>query len=114
VSALDDWFAKNMPDVEEWAARHGTRSVEGWTWDRQAGPNQLDALLIPRKVTGYIEVSDELLMDCGAIPDTRPKPPPLPWRWRLRNRISDLRERAARRAYKIIAGEWPHDREDDW
>ncbi len=43
-----------------------------------------------------------------------PKPPPPSWRTRLRNKLSDWRERTARRAYRIIAGDWPDDGEDDW
>ena len=47
-----------------------------------------------------------------------PKPPPLPWRTRMRgkieDRITDWRVRTARRAYKVIAGDWPDDGEDDW
>ena len=118
MSAFDDYFAKMMPDIEAWAASYGTRSAEDWAWDRQAGPNPLDTLLISRKVSAVIEVSNELLMDYGIIPDTRPKPPPLPWRARARRKIAgtvaDWREQTARRAYKIIAGEWPDDREGDW
>lgn len=67
-----------------------------------------------RKISAIFDVPNELLMDYGLIPDTRPPRPPTPWRWRLRNKLGDWRERAARRAYKIIAGDWPDDRPDDW
>ena len=60
--------------------------------------------LTVRKVVSYITVPDELLMDAGVIPDTRPPRPPLPWRWRMRNRVAGWRESLARRAYRIIAG----------
>lgn len=63
-----------------------------------------EQLLILRKLAMQIDVPDELLMDCGVIPDTRPPRPPMPWRRRLYWRISDQRERLARRAFRIIAG----------
>jgi hypothetical protein len=66
------------------------------------------------KAASYIEVPNELLMDYGVIPDTRPKPPPPSWRTRFRWKREQWRERAARRAYRIVAGDWPDDREDDW
>jgi hypothetical protein len=47
--------------------------------------------------------SDEMLMDCGVIPDTRPKVK-YPWRSRLRWRFAEARERLASRAYRLIAG----------
>jgi hypothetical protein len=56
------------------------------------------------KLSAVIQVPDELLMDAGIIPDTRPPRPPLPWRWRMRNRIGGWREIIARWAFKIIAG----------
>ena len=58
-----------------------------------------------RIVSGYILVSEELLMDCGAIPDTREyKPVHLPWRWHLHMKIGNWRERIAYRAFRVIAG----------
>jgi hypothetical protein len=51
----------------------------------------------------YIPVSDELLMDCGAMPDTR-EHKPIPWRTRLRWRLGEKRERTAELAYRLIAG----------
>lgn len=109
MSALDDWFAKNMPDAERWLADMGAEPVTGRPIAVPMG-EQFEA----RKFASGIVIPDELLMDAGLIPDTRPPRPPLPWRWRLRNKIADLRERTAQRAYKIIAGEWPNDGEDDW
>lgn len=126
MSAFDDWFARMMPDAEAWAAQFAAEPVvarpnvvpmdeplparDGFL----VPPGLADALLEAVKLSAIINVPDELLTDYGAIPDTRPKPPPLPWRWRLRNRISDWRGRTARRAYRIIAGEWPDSGEDDW
>jgi len=95
-------------------------SPPGVAWTRRQEPGKLDAALIASpqllvtKSAMTIEVPDELLMDYGVIPDTRPPLPPAPWRWRIRNRISDWREQAARVAYRIIAGDWPDNGEDDW
>jgi hypothetical protein len=47
------------------------------------------------------------------IPDTR-EHKPLPWRWRLKQRIQGARTRLAEIAYRVVAGEWPRDGEDDW
>jgi len=57
-----------------------------------------------QKFAAYIQVSEELAMDYGLIPDTRPPPPPVPWRRRLRWRVFELRERFARWAFRRIAG----------
>ena len=59
------------------------------------------------KHSAYVMVSNELLMDMGVIPDTRPPPPPIPWRRRLRWRWYDKRDRLAERAYRLIAGHDP-------
>lgn len=44
--------------------------------------------------------------------------PPQPWHRRARRALSRKaqawRGRAARRAYKIIAGDWPDDGQEDW
>lgn len=72
------------------------------------------ASLDARKLSSVVVVPNELLMAAGVIPDTRPKPPPPTWRTRLRWKRDAWRERAARRAYKIIAGDWPGGGEDDW
>lgn len=56
------------------------------------------------KASAWMPVSDEAAMDAGVIPDTRPR---APWHRRLRWRAAAWRERAARRAYRMIAGEWP-------
>jgi hypothetical protein len=60
--------------------------------------------LLVTKAVGYIAISDELAMEYGLIPDTRPPPPPIPWRTRLRWRWGEARDRAAERAYRLIAG----------
>jgi hypothetical protein len=60
-------------------------------------------LLLDKRAT-VIEMSNELLMDMGVIPDTRPPLPPPSWRTRLRWKRDQWRESAARRAYRLIAG----------
>lgn len=64
------------------------------------------------KHAAYLPVSDELLMDAGVIPDTRP-PVHIPWRSRLRWRISERRERVGRKVGGWIAGVDLTER-DDW
>lgn len=88
------------------------RNMPGWTWDRRA-PDDPQAITA-RKLESIMIVPNELLMDYGVIPDTRPAPPPPTWRHRWRRKWEQWRESAARRAYKIIAGDWPHDGGDDW
>lgn len=130
---FDDHYAAAIKAMEEQAADDAGRLAPpayraqkglgpdpfGVAWTRKQEPNPLDAALITSpellvtKRSAIIEVPDELLMDYGLIPDTRPPRPPTPWRWRLRNRIADWRERAARLAYRAIAGQWPDDGEVD-
>lgn len=71
-----------------------------------------DGYMIPPalKHSIMIQVSEELLMDTGVIPDTREHKSIL-WRTRLRWRLSDGRERAAELAYRLIAGHDMPDRE---
>lgn len=66
-------------------------------------PDSSPGLLIPRKLAMHMEVPVELLMDAGAIPDTRERKP-VPRRTRVRWHISAGRERAARWAFRRIAG----------
>lgn len=40
--------------------------------------------------------------------------PPIPWRRRLKWRIHNARTRLGEIAYRVVAGEWPHNGEDDW
>jgi hypothetical protein len=44
------------------------------------------------KMGGYMPISDELAMEYGLIPDTRP-PVVIPRRQRIRNRVDELRLR---------------------
>lgn len=71
------------------------------------------AELTVTKVSAWVPCSDEAAMDAGLIPDTRPRPG---WRWRLRWKAARWREQAARRAYRVVAGEWPHEPDpyDGW
>lgn len=59
-----------------------------------------DSTLQIKKLTAYIQATDEQLMDVGAIPDTRLALPPSPWRRRLRWWIEVQRERLG----ELIAG----------
>jgi hypothetical protein len=120
-TTVQDWLDKMMPDPEKWAEQFAAHPVVSRPIVMPMGEPlapfsqavQVDDEPIIVKAASYIEVPDELLMDLGVIPDTRPPRPPAPWRHRLRNRVSDWRERAARRAYKVIAGYWP-DGGEDW
>lgn len=66
-------------------------------------------------ITAYFDEHMPAALEWLARPidDDAPEIPPTR-RQQLRNRITGWRERAARRAYKTIAGDWPHNREDDW
>jgi hypothetical protein len=67
-----------------------------------------DIALSVTKMSGYLEVPEEMLMDFGVIPDTRPKPVLTRReqfaRWR-RRRINSARLALAGRAYRLISGE---------
>jgi len=114
---IDNLIAdKLIGDVSNWQPtgliQDARNPVAGWFTDgaRELGPDPFGvawgapADLTVRKLSAIVDVSDELLMDMGAIPDTRPPRPPLPWKRRMRNRAAGWRERLAGRAYKIIAG----------
>jgi hypothetical protein len=77
-----------------------------WEDGPSAGGPMAGAEIGVTKASAWLMVSTEMLMDAGALPDTRPRPP---WRRRARWRIAAARERWARRAYRLIAGEWPHE-----
>lgn len=116
-SGDDDPYKLTRADGPHWLdgffANLATTVAESWPSAEPEGEP-----LIASKLVSYIEVPNELLMDYGVIPDTRPKPPPPSWRTRLRGKIEDRidtwRNLAARRAYKVIAGDWPGNGEDDW
>jgi hypothetical protein len=59
--------------------------------------------LLVTKHAVMLPVSEELLMDCGAIPDTRERKP-ISRRTLRRWRLSARRERLAELAYRLIAG----------
>lgn len=60
--------------------------------------------LTVHKASAYVPISDELAMEYGLIPDTRPPLPPPSLRTRLRWRISALRERLAGWLCRVVAG----------
>lgn len=64
------------------------------------------------KLGHSVLMSDELLMDAGVIPDTRP-PVHIPWHRRARWRWQEWRERAGRKVGGWIAGVDLSER-DDW
>jgi hypothetical protein len=71
-----------------------------------------DPVIIPRKIASYISVDEELLMDMGIIPDTRPILPPPSIRTRFRWWRAQQRERLGQWAYVKISGEEFPERED--
>jgi hypothetical protein len=73
---------------------------------------QYDQTPLVVKQSAYMAVSDDLLMDYGVIPDTRP-PVQIPWRHRLRWWITARRERVGRKVGSWIAGVDLHDNWDD-
>jgi hypothetical protein len=85
-------------------ARYLTDALGEHLADSWEAPPSSEQLLIPRKMAVQVPISNELLMDYGVIPDTRPPPPPLPWRMRLRWKWSGARDWLAERAYRLISG----------
>jgi hypothetical protein len=67
--------------------------------------------LFVQKNVAYIQVSEELLMDHGVIPDTRVHRP-ISRRTRLRWWITAKRTSAATLVYRLIAGEDPPSGDD--
>jgi hypothetical protein len=91
-----------------WFGRHGTREAEKWFPGQVRGTAPEpppDGFLIP---PGLAEA-----LGFSMTREAYPLPPPS-WRTRLRWRLTDLRESAAQCAFRVIAGYWPHDGEDDW
>jgi hypothetical protein len=72
-----------------------------------------DPELLIQKHAAYIEVPEELLMDYGAIPDTRAHRT-VPKRTRMRWWLAGKRTRAAELAYHLIAGEDPPQADGTW
>lgn len=89
---LDDWIRQNMPI--DWLPAAEPPDAETASHGE---------LLITKNVV-QIEVSEDLLMDCGVIPDTRPPRKPPTRRERFRWWRAAARERAACWAYRRIAG----------
>jgi hypothetical protein len=109
VNNLASLFGEPTPLDQVPKALGGTRPAGQFSLTRDTEPSPLDALLI-RKASAIIEVPVDLLMDTGAIPDTRV--PNKPYRPPLRQRIQAWRERIAYRAFKAIAGYGVPDREE--
>jgi hypothetical protein len=102
---IGDYFARMMPDALKWFEDQAAAGPE-----LPAGgfmiPPELRSEILATKLSATLLVSDELL-------HPRQFPPPT-WRTRLRWKLASWREQAARRAFKVIAGYWPDDGEDDW
>lgn len=72
-----------------------------------------DPELLITKHAMVMEIPEELLMDMGVIPDTRPAPKPVGWRRRLRWWFAAKRISVGGWAYRRIAGQdVPED--DSW
>jgi hypothetical protein len=80
----------------------GMRASDGSTPGRPPAPQAGQELLLDKQAC-YIQVPNELLMDCGVIPDTRTHKPPSR-RDRIRWSSAAPRDRATRWAYRRIAG----------
>lgn len=85
--------------LEDYLAEHDTWHThtphDNLTWPRITGSKQ----------TAYLLVSDELLMDAGVIPDTRPPRKPPSRRERFRWWRQDKREHLAQRLYERLSGQ---------
>lgn len=68
-------------------------------------------MMMPPEIT---EIFKGWWSDLEAAVRDRPKPPPLTRRQRLKRKIGQWRDLAARRAFKVIAGDWPDGGGDDW
>lgn len=116
-----DWLTDHLA----WLMRNGrigTREAEAWFPEQARGtapePTPGGFLVPPGfadQLSSYFDEHMPAALEWLARPidDDAPEIPPTR-RQRLRNRITGWRERAARRAYKTIAGDWPDNREDDW
>lgn len=106
---LTDYIAKAMC-----SGRMGTREAEKWFPGQVRGnapEPPPDGFLVPQ---GLTEIFKGWWGDLGAAARNRPKPPPPTRRQRLKSKIEMWRNLAARRAYRIVAGYWPDNGEDDW
>ena len=90
-------FQENLLEYLEASTRaSGLRSN---AWDQTQ--------LTVHRTEGYLPIPEEILMDEGVIPDTRPARPvvKLRWRTRARWRITTYRERFGLWAYWVITGD---------
>lgn len=110
---LSAWFDRMMPDVDAWAEQFRAIPVTGQAVVVPAGepfngflvpPIVTETMLEAVKLSGVIHVPFELVNPPDSVPPT--------WRTRFRWKRAEWREQAARRAYRLIAGDWPDDEED--
>lgn len=110
MNAMDDWFAKHMPDTVQWAAQFDAEPVVARENVVPEGgflvPPGLASDIIATKLSAYLLVPNELLDESRE----HRKPSRRAW---LRYRIAGWREALARRAYKLIAG-YDVPEGDDW
>lgn len=70
-----------------------------WKSSEDAAGDVRDEEFTVRKISATLPISEELAMEYGFIPDTRPTPPPPTWRQRVRakvrHKINNLRWRVA-------------------
>jgi hypothetical protein len=67
------------------------------------GPMSDEEFMV-RKLSAVVPMSEELAMERGLIPDTRPPAPPIPWSRRLRWRVDAAVAQARLRVGSRIAG----------
>jgi len=105
------WPVTIRPDSPDWFIEqvHGT-----------APEVPYDGYLVPPGFTGELfQRLQEGFAAMDAWYDSHPVPAePVPWHRRARSalnrNVQAWRDRAARRAYKTIAGDWPDDGPEDW
>lgn len=92
----------------------------GVAWTRRTEPEPTtDGFMVPpgfsEQLAAYFDEHMPATLEWLARPtdDDAPEIPPS-WRTRLRRKLGAWREQAARRAYRIVAGYWPDNGEDDW
>jgi hypothetical protein len=85
--------------------RDNVGSAVGSALGASADADVLMPEMTVQKMSAYIPVSYELMMDAGAIPDTRPPRKPLTRRERFRWWRSGLRDRFATWLYERVSGD---------
>lgn len=101
---MPDWITRTIAEME---AKLSAQLPPGYTATFDDTPLSI------QKPAAHLVVSEDLLMDAGVIPDTRP--PVRVSRWiRLRWAWRAWRERVGRKVGGWIAGVDLSERDDDW